>query len=74
MRPKDSDALADALIDVLRDEDHRVEIAERGRERAQHYSWDRVSQRVLSYYERLVYEKGLAKGSRVKEQGSGVAG
>jgi phosphatidylinositol alpha-mannosyltransferase len=74
VRPKDSDALADALIDVLRDEDHRVEIAERGRERAQHYSWDRVSQRVLSYYERLVYEKGLAKGSRVKEQGSGVAG
>ena len=74
VRPKDSDALADALIDVLRDEEHRLSIAERGRERAQHYSWDRVSQRVLSYYERLAYEKDLSQGTRVKGQETGVAG
>ncbi len=40
----------------------REEMGARGRERAQHFSWERVSQRVLSYYERLAYEKRLAGG------------
>jgi phosphatidylinositol alpha-mannosyltransferase len=61
VRPKDPDALADALIAMLDDGDQRRAIAERGRERSQHFSWDRVSQRVLSYYERLAYEKGLSR-------------
>ena len=26
-------------------------------ERAQHFSWDQISRRVLSYYERLAYGK-----------------
>jgi phosphatidylinositol alpha-mannosyltransferase len=62
VRPKDSDALAEALIELVDDADRRHEISERGRERAQHFSWYRVSQRVLSYYERLAYEKGLVPG------------
>ena len=33
--------------------------ASKASERAQHFSWDRVSQRVLSYYERLAFEKGV---------------
>jgi glycosyltransferase involved in cell wall biosynthesis len=36
-------------------------MAARGRERSQYYSWDRVSQQVLSYYERLIYERRLAE-------------
>jgi phosphatidylinositol alpha-mannosyltransferase len=62
VRPKDSDALAEALIELVDDADRRNAMSERGRERAQHFSWDRVSQRVLSYYERLAYEKGLVPG------------
>jgi hypothetical protein len=34
-------------------------MATRGRERAKFYSWDRVGQQVLSYYERLLYERKL---------------
>ena len=60
VRPKDSDSLADAIIELIDDPARRESISERGKERAQHFSWDRVSRRVLSYYERLAYEKGLA--------------
>jgi phosphatidylinositol alpha-mannosyltransferase len=59
VRPKDSDALADALLEIMDDPVQRHAMAERGAERAQYFSWDRVSQRVLSYYERLAFEKGL---------------
>jgi hypothetical protein len=35
-----------------------------GRERAQYYSWDRVSQQVLSYNERLNYERDIIERTR----------
>jgi hypothetical protein len=38
----------------------------RGSERAQHFSWEQVSQRVLSYYERLAYEKRTLPSQPVK--------
>ncbi len=57
VRPRDPDALAGALIDLAADPGLRAQIAAKGSERAQHFSWERVSQRVLSYYERLAYEK-----------------
>jgi phosphatidyl-myo-inositol alpha-mannosyltransferase len=59
VRPKDTDALAEALLELMADEERRKAIIEKGRERAEFFSWDRVSQRVLSYYERLAFEKGL---------------
>jgi hypothetical protein len=31
----------------------------RARLSAEQYSWDRIARRVLSYYERLLYERGL---------------
>lgn len=62
VRPKDSEALAESLISLAKDGDLRAALSERGRERAQHFSWERVSRRVLSYYERLHYEKTLSRG------------
>jgi phosphatidylinositol alpha-mannosyltransferase len=59
-RPKDSAGLAQALLLLVDSEEARDEMGARGRERAQHFSWERVSRRVLSYYERLDYEKRLA--------------
>jgi phosphatidylinositol alpha-mannosyltransferase len=58
VRPQDSDALGEALLGLVEDSDMRRELGARASERAQHFSWDRVSQRVLSYYERLAFEKG----------------
>lgn len=60
-RPEDAQALADALIDLLRDPARCAEMALRGRDRAKHYSWDRIGQQVLSYYERLIHERSLSE-------------
>ena len=61
VRPEDGQALADALVELLRAPERSRAMAQRGRERAQYFSWDRVSQQVLSYYERLIYERRLAE-------------
>ena len=57
VRPKDSQALGEALLSLANDPDRREEMGRRAFERAQHFSWDQVSRRVLSYYERLAYGK-----------------
>jgi phosphatidylinositol alpha-mannosyltransferase len=58
--PKDADALALSLVHLLADGDLRAGMSARARARAEEFGWDRVAQRVLSYYERLLYERGLA--------------
>ncbi len=57
VRPKDSEALAEALIELVSRPELRAELGSKGQGSSEHYSWERVSQRVLSYYERLAYEK-----------------
>ncbi len=59
VRPEDAQSLSEALIDLLQDDDRARAMAARGRDRAQFYSWDRVAQQILSYYERLIYERRL---------------
>jgi phosphatidylinositol alpha-mannosyltransferase len=58
--PKNAEALSAALVDLLQDEPRRRRMGEEGRQRAQQYDWRRVAQRVLSYYERLIYERQAA--------------
>ncbi len=58
--PGEADGLAAALLELLADADRRGRMAEQGRRRAQEFSWERVSQQVLSYYERLLHERRLA--------------
>jgi phosphatidylinositol alpha-mannosyltransferase len=54
--PKNEEALAMALINLLADPALRERMGEAGRLTARQYGWERVSQRVLSYYERLLSE------------------
>jgi phosphatidylinositol alpha-mannosyltransferase len=56
VKPKDSDALAAAVLRLLRNPALGREIGARGQVQAAHYSWDNIARRVLSYYERLLYE------------------
>lgn len=65
--PTDADGLADALIEVLSSQSKRKKMAAQARRRAQAYAWPRVAQQVLSYYERLLHERGLAEGSRTTQ-------
>jgi phosphatidylinositol alpha-mannosyltransferase len=62
VRPKDEGALAAALLKLVDDEEARQTMSDACSKKAQDYSWERVSQRVLSYYERLAYER-RASGS-----------
>lgn len=59
VRPEEPRALAAGLIELLHHPARAAAMASQGRDRAAQYSWDRVSQRVLSYYERLIYERRL---------------
>jgi phosphatidyl-myo-inositol alpha-mannosyltransferase len=56
VKPKDPDALAAAIVRLLKDPKLRKEFGVRGQALAQHYSWDNVAHRVMSYYERILYE------------------
>lgn len=61
--PRNVPALALSLVHLLADSDRRAEMGARARIRAEEYSWDRIAQRVLSYYERLLYERSLTSAS-----------
>ena len=63
-RPEDAQALADALTELLRNPERCAEMGRHGRDRAQYFSWDRVSQQVLTYYERLIYERAIIERPR----------
>jgi len=67
--PGDSEGLADALIDVLSSQAKRRKMAAQGRRRAQAFSWPRVAQQVLSYYERLLHERSLTRDHRSAQAG-----
>lgn len=66
--PRDVMALADALTALVRDPAARERMAEAGRLRAEHYSWPRITARLLAYYERLRDASGKAHGSRARER------
>jgi len=51
--PRDAAALADTLVQLLTDADRRQEMGRRGQEKARQFSWDRVSQQVLAFYQRV---------------------
>ncbi len=64
VRPKDAMALADALTSLVRDPRRGVELAAKGRQPVEEYSWPRVARRVLSYYERLLDQQQTVDASR----------
>ena len=64
VRPNDAMALADTLTGLLQDPAQRVTLATAGRQTVEEYSWPRVAQRVLSYYERLRDQQETVEASR----------
>ncbi len=64
VRPNDAMALADALTALLQDPKRRATLAAAGRRTVEDYSWPRVTERVLSYYERLREQQETVEASR----------
>jgi phosphatidylinositol alpha-mannosyltransferase len=56
-KPKDSTALAAEIERVLDSDALAAQLSAEGRARAATYDWEKVARRVLSYYERLLYER-----------------
>jgi phosphatidylinositol alpha-mannosyltransferase len=57
VRPRDHMAIAQAITRLIDDAVLRESLARHGQVRAEQFSWDTVAHRVLSYYERLLYER-----------------
>jgi glycosyltransferase involved in cell wall biosynthesis len=55
--PRDAAAIAAALRRLLTDEDHAARLAERGRERARTFTWERCAKETLAVYERALAER-----------------
>ena len=66
--PEDADAIAAALLQLIKSPDVRQEMAIKGHARAQDYSWDQIGRRIISYYELIAYERSGAT-SRAMESG-----
>jgi phosphatidylinositol alpha-mannosyltransferase len=73
VKPKDPDALAAAIMRLLKDPKLRAEFGARGQALAQHYTWDNVARRVLSYYERILYEHQQVAASRARRPATAAA-
>jgi len=54
--PEDEERLAQALITLLSDGSLRRQMGDKGRLKAQEYSWERVAQRVLNHYMKILSE------------------
>ncbi|MFC7095844.1 glycosyltransferase family 4 protein [Halobaculum marinum] len=52
--PEDPERLADALVDVLTDDEARAEMARRSREMAERLSWSTIADEHVDLYERVV--------------------
>ncbi len=61
--PKNSGALAQALISLLKDEELRQQMGAEGKATAEEYRWERVAQRVFDYYVRVLSEYPQRKKS-----------
>ncbi|MHB1132314.1 MAG: glycosyltransferase family 4 protein [Chloroflexota bacterium] len=58
--PKDDEALADGLRRILADRDLAEGMGQYGWAKAQDYSWEKVSQRILTYYSAVLHTCGVA--------------
>lgn len=57
--PEDPAKLAEAIIDVLSNDNFRSEIARKARKKAENYSWEKIANEVESYYYRLMSNNGF---------------
>lgn len=64
--PKNDEKLALTLVHLLADKELRTAMGHEGVQTAQGYSWKRIAQKVISYYERLMEERMPVQGQQEK--------
>ena len=64
--PMNSQALAGALLTLLKNKEERLQMGQNGIITAQKYSWEDVSKRVMDYYEKIIERERQKCSSRWK--------
>ncbi|MGB3717396.1 MAG: hypothetical protein WA996_23480 [Candidatus Promineifilaceae bacterium] len=54
MDPEDEDSIAEGILTVLRDEEYRQELSQRGLERATLFSWDKAAREKIDIYHQVL--------------------
>jgi len=54
VKPRDEEALAGAILQLLQDRSLRERMGEMGKVKAGDYSWEKVAQQVMNYYQELL--------------------
>ncbi|MSQ42382.1 MAG: glycosyltransferase, partial [Dehalococcoidia bacterium] len=73
VQPKETPALANALTALVRNADQRAALAAGGGRRVVEYSWPRITQQLLSYYERLRYDRATHTRSLARAEATRLA-
>ncbi len=68
VKPRDAVSIAAAISQLIKNPKLRKQLSTKGTALAQHYSWDNVAHRVLSYYERLLYEHQQVAETRARRR------
>jgi glycosyltransferase involved in cell wall biosynthesis len=64
VKPRDAEALANAMRRVLEDERLRVKMSEAGELRAQEFTWARTAELTRAVYERVGGDSGRGNSGR----------
>jgi len=56
VKPKDDNALAQALLSLMADERMRQQMGAMGQRKAQDYNWKHIAARLLDYYRKILSE------------------
>jgi len=61
VQPESEQALAEAIVGLLRSPELRQQMGEAGRRKATGYDWPIIARQIIDLYERLLQEKGEAR-------------
>lgn len=64
--PQDADALAEAMITVLSDEDLRASLRQRGITQAEKFSWEKTARETLEVYQEMARRQGVVQTTKAE--------
>jgi phosphatidyl-myo-inositol alpha-mannosyltransferase len=64
VRPRDDEAIAQAILRILRNRAFADALGRQATAKASEYSWDSVARKVMAYYERLLWARGKTAQAR----------
>ncbi len=66
--PGDERAMADAIVEILRDPARRAQMSDAGKRQAARYDWNLVARRVLDLYGTLLAQRAAVQGTKKRKR------